>query len=104
MTHDAPIETSEAIPTRIHQVLDRWVREQPQAPAQHDTSVCLTCVQVDAASRAAAVHLAAPGVRAADRVLVVGENCAALGELVMATSRIDACVMPRPQARCSRVS
>jgi long-chain acyl-CoA synthetase len=93
VTHDAPVETSKAIPTRIHQVLDRWVREQPQAPALRDASVSLNYAQLDAATRAAADQLAALGVRAGDRVLVVGENCVALGVLVMAISRIDAWVI-----------
>ena len=80
-------------PTRIHQMLDRWVREQPQAPALRDARARLSYSQLDETSRAAAEQLKSLGVRAGDRVLVVGENCAALGVLAMALSRLDAWVI-----------
>ena len=93
MTGDPQFNASTQALTRVHQVLDRWVREQPEAPALRDAQVRLNYAQLDDASRAAADQLAQLGVRAGDRVLVVGENCVALGVLVMALSRIDAWII-----------
>ncbi|GAA4334018.1 AMP-binding protein [Variovorax defluvii] len=77
-------------PSRIHHLLDRWVRDRPDAPAVRDVHVALSYAGLDAAARAAARQLARLQVRAGDRVLVVGENCAAACALVLASSMLDA--------------
>jgi long-chain acyl-CoA synthetase len=83
-------QPSEPLPTRIHQLMDPWVIAQPDAPAVRDGSLSLSYRELHDCTRAAAGHLLDLGVRAGDRVLVVGENCVALGVLVLACSRIDA--------------
>jgi acyl-CoA synthetase (AMP-forming)/AMP-acid ligase II len=80
--------------TRIHQLLDQWIQSQPDAPALRDASVSLTYGQLDQAATSAVLQLESLGVRAGDRVLVVGENCVAQGVLVVALSRMDAwCIL-----------
>jgi acyl-CoA synthetase (AMP-forming)/AMP-acid ligase II len=77
-------------PARIHQLLDRWVRSQPEALAVRDPHISLSYGQLDQATTAAARQFESLGVRPGDRVLIVGENCAAIGVLVLALSRLDA--------------
>ncbi len=77
-------------PTRLHQLIDPWAASQPDAPAVSDAHVALSYAQLKAATVAAAEKLQALGVRGGDRVLIVGENCAAIGVFVLALSRLDA--------------
>jgi acyl-CoA synthetase (AMP-forming)/AMP-acid ligase II len=93
MNVDMQFKTPISAPTRIHHMLDLWIREQPQAPALRDAKIRLSYSQLDEASRAAAEQLKSLGVRAGDRVLVVGENCVALGVLAIALSHLDAWVI-----------
>jgi long-chain acyl-CoA synthetase len=80
--------------TRIHHLLARWVASQPDALAVRDASTSLTYGQLDEAAHSAVQVLKNLGVRAGDRVLVVGENCAAQAVLVIALSRLDAwCIL-----------
>jgi long-chain acyl-CoA synthetase len=77
-------------PQRIHELLDRWVQAQPDAPAVRDAHTALGYAALDQAARKAADRLQALGVRPGDRVLMVGENCVALCVLVLALSRVGA--------------
>jgi acyl-CoA synthetase (AMP-forming)/AMP-acid ligase II len=86
---DAP----DRAPTRIHHLMDPWVAEQPDAPALRDVFVALSYRELRDASVAAARQLRALGLRAGDRLLVVGENCVALGLWVLAASRLDAWIV-----------
>ncbi len=80
--------------TRIHHLLDKWIQSQPEAPALRDANISMTYGELDASANSAAQHLIDLGVRAGDRVLVVGENCVAQGVLVIALSRLDAwCIL-----------
>ena len=80
--------------TRIHQLLDRWIQSQPDALALRDSNLALTYGQLDQVATAVMLELKSVGVRAGDRVLVVGENCVAQGVLVIALSRMDAwCIL-----------
>jgi acyl-CoA synthetase (AMP-forming)/AMP-acid ligase II len=80
--------------TRIHHLLDRWIESQPHALAVTDSNISLTYGQLDEAADSAVQLLKNLGVRAGDRVLVVGENCAAQSVLVIALSRMDAwCIL-----------
>jgi len=77
-------------PTRIHHLLDGWVDRQPHALAIKDAHVALSYSALKEASLAAARQLSDLQVRPGDRVLIVGENCAAIGVLVLALSMLDA--------------
>lgn len=79
-----------AAPARIHQLLAPWQRNQPDAPALRDAQVTLSYRQLDEAVAATALQLQTLGLRAGDRLLVVGENCVAQGVFVLAASRLDA--------------
>lgn len=79
-----------AAPTRLHQLIDPWVAARPDALAVADAHVSLDYAQLHAVTVAAAAQLQALGVRPGDRVLIVGENCAAVGVFVLALSRLDA--------------
>jgi acyl-coenzyme A synthetase/AMP-(fatty) acid ligase len=75
--------------TRIHQLMDSWVAGQPDATALGDAFAALSYRELHDASVAAARQLQALGLPADDRLLVVGENCVALGVWVLAASRPD---------------
>ena len=77
-------------PTRIHDLLTPWAASQPDAPALRDGHERYSYAGLHQAGMAVAERLAAAGVRAGDRVLVVGENCAAACVLALAASRLGA--------------
>ncbi|WP_296448610.1 class I adenylate-forming enzyme family protein [Rhodoferax sp. UBA5149] len=80
--------------TRVHQLLDRWIESQSDALALRDANLSLTYGQLDQAATSTMLQLKSLGVRAGDRVLVVGENCVAQAVLVIALSRMDAwCIL-----------
>ena len=62
---DGPIEssavgeTSMPQPSRLHDLIVRWVREQPEALALRDAQLRLTYRELDETSRAAALQLEA---------------------------------------------
>ena len=80
-------------PSRIHHLMAPWVATQPAAPALRDAFAALSYRELQDASIAAEGHLKSLDVRPGDRVMVVGENCVALGVLVLAASRLDAWIV-----------
>jgi acyl-CoA synthetase (AMP-forming)/AMP-acid ligase II len=78
------------LPQRMHQAFERWSRERPQANALIDAHTTLRYGELPDAVAAVAARLAALGVRAGDRVLLVGENCVALAVTILALSHLDA--------------
>lgn len=77
-------------PLRIHDLVAPWIAAQPDAPALRDAFGSLSYGQLGTESGAMARRLAAAGVRAGDRVLVVGENSVALCVIFLALSQLDA--------------
>lgn len=75
---------------RIHQVIEPWVRLQPGKVALQDRRGQLTYGELAGAIRELKARLQALGIRPGDRVLMVGENCVALGVLVLAAAALDA--------------
>ncbi len=75
---------------RIHELMEPWIDTTPDAPALRDAHDAFTYRQLHDAATATADLLTACGVRAGDRVVIVGENCTAIGVLVLALSRLDA--------------
>ncbi|SIS64981.1 Acyl-CoA synthetase (AMP-forming)/AMP-acid ligase II [Roseivivax lentus] len=81
--------------TRIHQMVARHAAERPTAPAMIDADgTRYDWAGYAAAIDAAAALLAAQGVGAGDRVLIVAENCFAVAATVMACSALDAWALP----------
>lgn len=76
--------------SRIHQLADAWVERQPDAIALEDAHSALTYGQLVDQSIALQQRLIALGVRAGDRVMIIGENCVAACVAVLALSRLDA--------------
>lgn len=88
--HTDMIKQTPATPTRIHELLELWIACDSTMPALKDGHDAYTYGELKKASIAAAEQLSSWGVRAGDRVLVVGENCAANGVIALAVSRLDA--------------
>lgn len=87
-----PADTTDTTPRRIHEVIAPWVQRQPDHLAVQDAQHRLSYQQLWAVSDALAQRLQQAGVRPGDRLLVVGENCAAACALFVAASKLDAWV------------
>jgi long-chain acyl-CoA synthetase len=90
------------LPNRIHEVIDRHVKQTPDRPALIEDGSALSYRELDRAVRETADALDALGIRAGDRMMIVSENCIALACLLLAASRLDAwpiVVNPRLSAR-----
>jgi acyl-CoA synthetase (AMP-forming)/AMP-acid ligase II len=86
----AASEVLEGLPRRIHEVIDRHVRERPARFALVEDGGRLSYSDLDLAVRATAEAIVALGVRPGDRVMIVSENSIALACLLLSASRIDA--------------
>jgi long-chain acyl-CoA synthetase len=80
-----------ALPERIHDLVDHWAAETPDAPAliDHDGQT-LTYAELRDAVSVMAAALADAGIRGGDRVLIVNENSAATAAALFAASQLDA--------------
>ena len=79
-----------SLPRRIHEIVSRNAARNPAAEALREGECAWTYADLAAATDAAASHLGAAGVRPGDRVMLIGENCAALVALMFGISRLDA--------------
>jgi len=75
---------------RLEEIPAHWARLRADHPVLHDGASTWTWRELDAARASAARRLQALGVRAGDRVMVVGENCASMVLLLFALPSIDA--------------
>lgn len=80
------------LPARLHRIIEPWVAATPDAVALEDASRRLSYTDLLHAIVNTAARLREAGVRGGDRILVVGENCAAVAVLVFAASMLDAWV------------
>jgi len=79
--------------TRLHQPILRWADITPDAIALTDGHGAWTYWQLRAAVEHAASILQWRGVRAGDRVMLVGENGRTLAAFILAVSLLDACAV-----------
>ena len=79
---------------RISDVLNPWLEHSPDQPAIVETAGTWTYEQLGAAVSETAIWLRDSGVRAGDRVMIVGENCRAFGAVLLAASTLDAWPVP----------
>ena len=79
-----------ALPSRIDDIVTRQAAHMPEGEALREQDRAWTYADLAATTDVVAQQLAAAGVRPGDRVLVVGENCAALVALQFGISRLDA--------------
>ena len=77
-------------PTRISDVLEPWAHSTPDHPAIVEPSGTWTYRQLSAAITETESWLREKGVRAGDRVMIVGENCRAFAAVLLAANRMDA--------------
>lgn len=82
-----------SLPERICGIPRRWCALTPDAPALHDGRRRWTYAQLAAAVDQTSQLLRQLGVRAGDRLMVVGENCAAQVVLTFAAADIDAWIV-----------
>lgn len=76
--------------SRIHQIADAWAARNPKAEALRDSLVSIDYETLSSLSLRLADRLGHMGVRAGDRVLIIGENCVAACVIMLAVSRLDA--------------
>jgi long-chain acyl-CoA synthetase len=82
-----------ALPDRIGAIVRQRAAHAPDAPALHEDGRTLTYAQLAAEVDAHAALLRDLGVRPGDRVMVVGENCAAQVALIFAASELNAWIV-----------
>jgi len=91
-----------SLPRRLHLVAEQHMTEAPERTALIEDGRSWTYGELGRHVRGIADHLAALGIRAGDRMVIVSENCIALAGLLLAASRIDAWAIvanPRLAAR-----
>lgn len=79
-----------SLPARIDAIISRGAKAHPDHIALHEDARTLTYAQLDDAIDALAARLGAAGVRAGDRVMLIGENSVLLVASLFAVSRLDA--------------
>ncbi|SAL05270.1 AMP-binding domain-containing protein [Caballeronia calidae] len=79
-----------SLPARIDAIVTRGAKAHADHIALHEDARTLTYRQLDDAVDALAAHFASAGVRAGDRVMLIGENSVALVAALFAVSRLDA--------------
>lgn len=77
-------------PPRVEALVERSARRDPRAPAIVAPDAKLDYTRLAGAVDGAAAWLRSLGIRPGDRVVIVGENCAAALVLALATTAIDA--------------
>lgn len=82
-----------ALPARISDIAFLGAARTPQAPALRDGALRWSYAQLAQAVRAGAELLREHGVRGGDRVVLVGENCAAQVALIFAAAAVDAWIV-----------
>ncbi|MGK5080970.1 class I adenylate-forming enzyme family protein [Janthinobacterium sp. HLX7-2] len=82
-----------SLPARLSAIPARWAACTPDAPALHEGGCSWTYVQLQHGVESAAQLLRDLDVRAGDRLMVVGENCALQVALIFAAASIDAWIV-----------
>jgi len=75
---------------RIHDLFDRWLKDDPSRVFLHLPDKTLTFAQVGHLVNQVEAEMRADGVLLGDRVLIVAENCPEHAALILACSRIGA--------------
>jgi acyl-CoA synthetase (AMP-forming)/AMP-acid ligase II len=83
-------EIAAGLPRRIHEVTAGHVDNTPGQIALVEDGAAWTYGDLDRRVTEIATVLSSLGVRAGDRMMIVGENCIALAALLLAASRLDA--------------
>jgi acyl-CoA synthetase (AMP-forming)/AMP-acid ligase II len=78
---------------RLEEIPAHWARLRPDAAVLHEGGRSWTWRELDAARRRLADDLRAMGARSGDRIMIVGENCAAMVALFFAIASLDAWIV-----------
>ena len=78
---------------RIERIPAQWAQSRPEDAVVEEAGRVRTWRELEEARTAFAAELAALGVRAGDRVMIVGENCAAMVALLFAIASLDAWIV-----------
>ena len=78
---------------RIERIPAYWAARQPGALALEEAGQARSWRELEEARSAFAAELASLGIRPGDRVMLVGENCAALVALLFALASLDAWIV-----------
>src|SRR5450759_4517295 len=78
------------LPARLSEIPRYWAEMTPDAPALRDNAIAWSYAQFGTAVTAGAALLRDLDVRPGDRVMLVGENCAAQVALIFAAAAMDA--------------
>jgi long-chain acyl-CoA synthetase len=81
------------MPRRLEEIPAHWARSRPDAAVLHEGSRSWSWRELDTGRQALADQLAKRGVRPGDRVMIVGENCAAMVALFFAVATLDAWIV-----------
>ena len=79
-----------SLPQRLSDIPARWAAQAPEAPAVSQGGVAWSWRQLAQAVDDGVALLQGLAVRPGDRVMIVGENCAAQIALIFAAARLDA--------------
>jgi len=99
---DQVSEILRALPARISDIVKPWAEQSPDRPALLEASRKWTYGQLASTVATTQLFLRNSGVRAGDRVMLIGENSPAFVAMLLATAAIDALpvlVNPRLSAR-----
>jgi long-chain acyl-CoA synthetase len=83
-----------ALPQRISDIPKLQAARAPGSPALREGARTWSYGELAGTTERCAADLAAAGVRGGDRVLVIGENCAAFVAVVLGAARLDAWAVP----------
>jgi long-chain acyl-CoA synthetase len=83
-----------SLPERICDVIKPWVERSPDRPAVVEAGGVWTYAQLATAVSETENWLRNAGVRAGDRIMIIGENCRAFVAILLAASSLDAWPVP----------
>src|SRR5579863_7894465 len=90
----APISANASTPMRISDVVKPWADRLPDHKAVADPNGSWTYQELEGIIAQTADWLRGSGVRAGDRVMIVGENCREFAAVLLAIASLDAWPVP----------
>ena len=94
MTENSASEILATLPAHINHAIKPWVEKTPNHAALVESSGSWTYAEFDAVIAQTQEWLSRSGIRAGDRVMIVGENCRAFAAILFAIAGIDAWPVP----------
>ncbi len=83
-----------SLPARISDAIAPWSQHSPDHTALVDSSGAWTYRQLAEIISETQAWLAESGVRAGDRVMIIGENCRAFAAILLTVAKLDAWPVP----------